>query len=83
MSILSLEDSFKQHIDFERHVCEQLLEISRLIYVEEDPNKNWPSAQSVMGRKSKETSNQVQKEIQNNIDLIRMSVKYMNFDIAA
>jgi hypothetical protein len=77
-----LEDSFKKHIDFERHVCEQLLEISRLIYVEEDPAKAWPTATDVMKRKENESADNVMKEIQANIDLLRLSVKYLNFDVS-
>lgn len=81
MSILSLEDSFKKHIEFERHVCEQLLEISRLIYVEEDSKKSWPTAQDVMKRKENATAENVMQEIQANIDLLRLSIKYLNFDV--
>jgi hypothetical protein len=83
MSILSLEDSFKKHIEFERHVCKQLLEISRLIYIEENPNKAWPTAADVMKRKDNECADNVMEEIQANIDLLRLSVKYLNFDVAA
>jgi hypothetical protein len=81
MSILSLEDSFAKHIKFERHVCTQLLEISRIIYCEEDSKKSWPTAQDVMKRKENETAENVMQEIQANIDLLRLSVKYLNFDV--
>ena len=81
MSISSLEDSFKKHIEFERNVCTQLLEISRLIYVEEDSKKAWPTAQAVMKRRENESADNVMKEIQSNIDLLRLSVKYLNFDV--
>lgn len=82
MSILSSEDSFARHIKFERSVCTQLLEISRLIYVEESPQKAWPTAQDVMKRKSNESADDVMEEIQANIDLLRLSVKYLNFDVS-
>ncbi len=81
MSILSLEDSFAKHIKFERHVCEQLLEISRLIYVEENAMKPWPTASDVMKRKENATADNVMQEIQANIDLLRLSIKYLNFDV--
>jgi hypothetical protein len=81
MSILSLEDSFAKHIKFERNVCKQLLEISRLIYVEENPRKAWPTAQAVMNSKANATADVIMDEIQNNIDLLRLSVKYLNFDV--
>ena len=81
MSILSLEDSFAKHIKFERHVCEQLLEISRLVYVEEDVTKAWPSARDVMNRRENSTADNVMQEIQANIDLLRVAVKYLNFDV--
>ena len=83
MNILSLEDSFKKHIEFERNVCTQLLEISRLVYIEENPNKAWPTASDVMKRKDNECADNVMKEIQANIDLLRLSVKYLNFDVSA
>ncbi len=81
MSILSSEDSFKRHINFERHVCTQLLEISRLVYIEESPQKAWPTAKDVMNRKVNATAENVMQEIQANLDLLRLSVKYLNFDV--
>lgn len=82
MSILSLEDSFKKHIEFERDLCKQLLEISRLVYVEENPNKAWPTANDVMKRKENESADNVMQEIQANVDLLRLSIKYLNFDVS-
>lgn len=80
MSISSSGVKVKECIAFEKQICEELLDISRIIYVEEAPNKHFPTAAEVVKRKNSVGPREVQKEIQDNIDFLRMTVKYVLLD---
>ena len=67
---------------FERHICEELLKISKDVYAA-NSSEIYPSAEEVMAKKVGVAHSEVRDEIQENLDFIRVSLKYMTFDIAA
>ncbi|KKN51298.1 hypothetical protein LCGC14_0624060 [marine sediment metagenome] len=67
---------------YERHFCEQTLEISRIVYVASS-NESYPTAKQVMAKNEKATVEEIRNQIQENIDFLRVYLKYLVFDVEA
>lgn len=73
MNTLSLD------VRYEKHICEKLLEISRVVYVAE-ADESLPTASDVMKTKKNATPEEVRKQIQENLDFLSVNTKYMLLD---
>jgi len=68
--------------NYEREICERVLNISRFLYaVEASPDL--PTASEVMKTKKNSTPEEIRDQIQENLDFIMVSMKYCVFDIEA
>ena len=68
--------------DYEKLICERVLDISRFLYaVEASPDL--PTAFEVMKTKKDSTPEEIRDQIQENLDFIMVSMKYCVFDIEA
>ena len=67
---------------YERLICQELLSITRVVYAA-NSSEIYPSAEEVMAKKAGATPSEIRDEIQENLDFIRVSLRYMTFDIAA
>jgi hypothetical protein len=65
--------------DFEKKLCADLLAITRLIYACM-PINNLPSVDTIMKKHEEESPDEIRKEIQENLDFLRVWVKYLLFD---
>ncbi len=67
---------------YESHLCEQVLELSRVVYIA-NSDETYPIAKQVMATKGITTVEEIRDQIQENVDFIRISLKYLVFDIEA
>ena len=68
--------------DYEKEICERVLEISRFLYaVEASPDL--PTASEVMKTKKDASPEEIREQIRENLDFIAVSMKYCVFDIEA
>lgn len=65
---------------YERHLCEQVVELSRLVYIA-NSTEHYPIAKQVMADHSKVSMEKIRDQIQENIDFTRMSLKYLLLDV--
>ncbi len=84
MSILLLGDSNVDPVDetYERHLCEQVLKLSRVVYTA-NSDELYPTAKQVMVNNSKATIEEIRTQVQENMDFLRVSLKYLIFDVEA
>ena len=84
MSTLLLEGNNVNSADktYERHLCEQVLELSRVVYTA-NSDEPYPIAKQVMVNNSKATIEDIRAQVQENMDFLRVSLKYLIFDIEA
>ena len=76
MNTLSLD------ADYEKLICEKVLDISRFLYaVEASPDL--PTASEVMKTDKDASPEEVREQIQENLDFITVSMKYCVLDIEA
>ncbi len=67
---------------YERHLCEQVLELSRVVYMA-NSDEPYPTAKQVMVNNSKATIEEIRAQVQENMDFLRVSLKYLIFDVEA
>ena len=67
---------------YERHLCEQVLEISRIVYITSS-DEPYPTAKQVMTDNEKSTAEEIRNQIQENMDFLRVYLKYLIFDVEA
>jgi len=67
-------------IEYEKEVCKQLLEISRLIYATSSTH-SLPLPEEVMKRKENTSLEGIRIQISENICFIRMAYKYLLLDL--
>ena len=67
---------------YERHLYEQVLGLSRVVYIA-NSDEPYPIAKQVMVNNSKSTIEDIRDQIQENIDFLRVSLRYLVFDIEA
>ena len=84
MSTLLLGDKDVNSVDekYERHLCEQVLELSRVVYIA-NSDEPYPTAKQVMINNGNATIDEIREQIQENMDFLRVSLKYLIFDIEA
>ena len=68
--------------EYERHLCEQVLELSRVVY-RANSDEPYPTAKQVMINNSEATIEDIRAQVQENMDFLRVSLKYLIFDIEA
>ncbi len=73
MNTLSLDDKY------EKHICEQLLTIARIIYIAE-ADTGLPTAAEVMKTKKNATIEEIRFQIQEVLDFLSVNTKYMLLD---
>ena len=66
-------------VRYEKHICKQLLDISRVIYVAE-ADSNLPTASEVMKTHKNATPEGIRKQIQEVLDFLSVNTKYMLLD---
>ncbi len=67
---------------YERHLCEQVLGLSRVVYIA-NSDEPYPTEKQVMVNNSKATVEEIRDQIQENINFLRVSLRYLVFDIEA
>ncbi len=73
MNTLSLD------VKYERHICEQLLDIARAIYAAE-ADTGLPTAAEVMKTHKDATPEEIRFQIQEVLDFLSVNTKYMLLD---
>lgn len=66
-------------VKYERHVCEKLLEISRYMYALE-ASPDLPRASEVMATKKNASPEEIRNQIQENVDFISVTMRYLVFE---
>jgi len=66
-------------VKYEKHLCEKLLEIARVVYVAE-ADDSLPTAAEVMTTKKDATPEQIRFQIQEVLDFLSVNTKYMLLD---
>ncbi|KKM14060.1 hypothetical protein LCGC14_1709920 [marine sediment metagenome] len=66
-------------IRYEKHLCERLLEISRYMYALE-ASPSLPRASEVMATKKDASPEEIRDQIQENLDFISVTMKYLVFE---
>ncbi len=67
---------------YERHICEQVLELSRIVYTA-NSDELYPTAKQVMVNNEKASVEEIRAQTQENMDFLRVYLKYFVFDIEA
>ncbi len=67
---------------YERHICEQVLELSRIVYTANSDGL-YPTAKQVMVNNEKASVEEIRAQTQENMDFLRVYLKYFVFDIEA
>ena len=66
-------------IRYERHLCKKLLEISRYMYALE-ASPDLPRASEVMATKKNASPEEIRDQIQENLDFISVTIRYLVFE---
>jgi len=66
-------------IEYEKHLCEKLLEIARVVYIAE-ADATLPTASEVMKTHKNATPEQIRFQIQEVLDFLSVNTKYMLLD---
>ncbi len=67
---------------YERHLYEQVLGLSRVVYIA-NSDEPYPTEKQVMVNNSKATVEEIRDQIQENINFLRVSLRYLVFDVEA
>ncbi len=67
---------------YEKHLCEQVLELTRIVYKTNSASV-YPPAKVIMAKTPHATKEDIRDQIQECVDFLSMSLRYMVFDVEA